>query len=218
MHSPEVLVFSIKSPFWRTMKFGNGKKHRVHDSIIDVWHMEPNGADSLTICRDRITDESGKFVRWSNAWKWHFWHYKISPSLLYKWRRYLFTRCAECGGPSRKGHMVNHSDGGFGGRPKTPLWCGEVHLYHSECLSKKTKEMQEQIHTHVKENCYFCVGPASFKINRNKANAIPEATPKMPQAQRDVIEELNVAVGLGLMSRQKALDTYNKQKKEVEWL
>lgn len=171
MHSPEVLAFSIKSPFWRTLKFANGKKHRVHDSIIDIWHIEPNGADSLTICKHRIIDKDGNFVKFSNAWKWHFWHWDIKPSILYKWRRYLFTRCAACGGPSRKGHVVNHSDAGWGASYKVPLWCGEVHLYHGDCLSELTKARNDQLHNHEKATCYHCSGAASFKINRNKKPA-----------------------------------------------
>lgn len=171
MHSPEVLAFRVKSPFWRTLKFANGTKRRVHDSIIEIWHIEPGNKDALTVCRDRITDKDGKFVRFTNGWKWHINHWKISPNILYKWRRRLFTRCAECGGPSRKGNVVNHSDQGFGGHAKTPLWCGEVHLFHSECLSKITKARNEQLHNHEKATCYTCSGKASSKINRNKKPA-----------------------------------------------
>lgn len=151
MHSPEVLAHRIKSPFWRTLKFANGKSHRVHDSIIEIWHIEPNGADALTICQKRYKDKDGKW-HYSKGWKWHFWHWQISPSILYKWRRRLFTRCAECGGPSRKGHLVNHSNAGWDGAPKTPLWCGEIKLYHSECLAKVSK----QAHHHDPRNCYQC--------------------------------------------------------------
>lgn len=245
MHSPETLAFSIRSPFpsmrrkirddqypkWQSpIRYVKGRGLRYSpfmriagyefyfDSWVDVWHMEPNGADSLTICRDRITDTDGKFVRWSHAWKWHFWHYKVSPSLLYKWRRRLFTRCAECGGPSRKGNVVNHSDGGFGGRPKTPLWCGEVHLFHADCLSKLTKQRQEQLHNHEKESCYFCSGAASFKINRAKVDHIPKVSPKMPQSQRDVIEDLELNTKLRIITPQNALKAYNDRKQASEWL
>lgn len=189
MHSPEVLVFSIRSPFpsmRRKVKEGNprwkspfrrhGFKFRFSpfmtlagyeyyfDSWVDVWHIEPGGADSGTICRTKWYKDRHGRDRAKKPWKWHFWHYKISPSLLYKWRRWLFTRCAECGGPSRKGNVVNHSDGGWHDRWKVPLWCGEVHLYHSECLSKKSK----RLHEHDPRGCYSCSGKAAFEYNRNK--------------------------------------------------
>ena len=170
MHSPEVLAFRVKSPFWRTLKFATGKKHRVHSSIIEVWHIEPGNKDALTVCQKRYKDKKGEW-HYSKGWKWHFWHWQVSPSILYKWRRQLFTRCAECGGPSRKGNVVNHSDQGFGGSVKTPLWCGEVHLFHSECLSKITKARNDQLHNHEKASCYTCSGKDSFKINRNKKPA-----------------------------------------------
>lgn len=245
MHSPEVLVFSIRSPFpsmrhklrddqypkWQSpIRFVKGRGFRYSpfmriagyelyfDSWLDVWHMEPNGADSGTVCKTKwYKDKQGR-DRAKQTWRWHFWHYKLSPSLLYKWRRYLFTRCAECGGPSRKGHVVNHSDGGFGGRPKTPLWCGEVHLYHSECLSKKTKQHNEQLHNHEKASCYFCSGAASFKINRGKVDHIPKVSPKMPKSQRDAIEDLELNVKLKLITPQNAVKAYNDRKKAMEWL
>lgn len=245
MHSPEVLAFSIRSPFpsmkrkirddqfpkWQSpIRYVKGRGFRYSpfmriagyefyfDSWVDVWHMEPNGADSLTVCKNRVLDADGKFVRFSTAWKWHFWHYKVSPSLLYKWRRYLFTRCAECGGPSRKGNMVNHSDGGWYGAPKTPLWCGSIKVYHAECLSKVSKARHDLIHNHEKESCYVCSGAASFKINRGKADAIPEPSPKMPEAQLEYIEDLRIVTELGLTTKAKALASYNKRKKSLEWL
>lgn len=61
--------------------------------------------------------------------------------------------------------MVNHSDAGWYGGPKVPIWCGEVHLYHSECLSKKNK----RLHEHDPKGCYACSGSASFEYNRLKA-------------------------------------------------
>lgn len=188
MHSPEVLVFSIRSPFpsmrrkvkegnprWRSPFRRRGFKFRFSPFMtlagyefyfqdwVMVWHYEPGGRDALTVCRDRYKNKKGEW-KYTNGWKWHFWHWKITPSLLYKWRRYLFTRCAECGGPSRKGNVVNVSNGGWDGGPKVPLWCGEVHLFHSECLSKLNKRH----HEHDPRGCYACSGKASFEYNRNK--------------------------------------------------
>lgn len=191
MHSPEALAFSIRSPFpsmrrkvrddqpqWKSPIYFRGGKLRTSafmtlagyeyyfDSWVDVWHYEPNGADSGTICKTKWYKDRHGNDRAKQTWRWHFWHYKVHFSLIYKWRRYLFTRCAECGGPSRKGHVVNHSDSGWGGGPKVPIWCGEVHLYHSECLSKKSKRH----HEHDPRGCYACSGKASFEYNRNKSS------------------------------------------------
>jgi len=152
MHSPEVLAFRVKSPFWRTLKFANGTKHRVHNSIIEIWHIEPGNKDALTVCKNKIYDDEGNFVRFTRSWAWHIHHWQISPTILYKWRRRLFTRCAECGGPSRKGKQVNHSNAGWDGAPKTPLWCSEIKLYHSECLAK----VSARAHHHDPATCYQC--------------------------------------------------------------
>lgn len=180
MHSPEVLVGSILNPIPRitkrtksrvtSIKFGShfwyiGDYELYFPSLIDIWHIEPHGADALTICKDRIRDKDGKFVRWSNAWKWHFWHYKINFVFLHTWRRRLLTRCAECGGASRKGNVVNHSFGGY--RAKVPFYIGEQGLYHSECMAKVSKQQ----HEHDPRGCYACSGKASFEYNRNKKSS-----------------------------------------------
>lgn len=190
MHSPEVLAFSIKRPWPRVTKrrdtpvndargkfhyrWGSsfmyvGKYELYFPSMIDVWHMEPGGADALTVCRDVYKDKNGKW-HYPQTWKWHFWHYKISWSFIYGWRRKLFTRCAECGGPSRKGHVVNVSAGGWDGAPKTPLWCGEIKLYHSDCYA----QVSRQHHMHDPANCYNC------KERQYKEAGIPPANSKLP--------------------------------------
>jgi hypothetical protein len=201
MHSPEALAFSIRSPFpsmRRKVKEGNprwkspirhvrGLKFRYSpfmtlggyeyyfDSWVDFWHMEPGGADSGTVCKTKWWKDKQGNQRGRQTWKWHFWHYKVSWSLIYKWRRHLLTRCAECGGPSRKGHVVNHSDAGWYGGPKVPIWCGEVHLYHSECLSKKSK----RLHEHDPRGCYACSGKASFEFNRKQRNGSKELAKRL---------------------------------------
>lgn len=193
MHSPEVLAWSILRPWPKIskrrespvndargkvqIKLGShfwyvGKYELYFPSIIDVWHIEPGGKDSLTVCKDRIRDEDGKFVRWSHAWKWHFWHYKVSWSFIYGWRRRLLTRCAECGGPSRKGNVVNHS---FGGRSKMPIYLGEHGLYHSECMAKVSKRQ----HEHDPRSCYGCSGKASFEFNRRQKNSSTELAKRL---------------------------------------
>lgn len=176
MHSPEVLAHSIHNPIpkrmqriqphqypkfelplrrrsdgsWYTAPFMRAFGYEWYfESIIDIWHMEPHGKDSLTVCRDRIVDADGKFVRWSHAWKWHINHWKVSPTIVYKWRRKLLTRCNECGGRSKKGNVVNHSTGN---RVETPWWCAEYGLYHSECASK----VIDRGHHHDPQTCWKC--------------------------------------------------------------
>lgn len=185
MHSPEVLAFSIYRPWpkihtkamrpntprWQlSIRWSKGHGLRISHfayfngvelywpSIIDVWHMEPGGKDALSVCQKVEKDENGTW-HYSKGWQFHFWHYKISWSFIYGWRRWLFTRCAECGGASRKGHVVNVSSGGWDGNAKTPLWCGEIKLFHSECYSQVSK----QTHRHDPAKCYACSGDAAFR-------------------------------------------------------
>lgn len=188
MRSPEVLAFSIVRPWpqiskqpmrrsapkWQLpivkrtdgsffiSRFAYANGYELYfPSLLDIWHMEPGGKDSLTVCKHRVTDKDGKFVKWSNVWRWHVWHWKISPVFIYNIRRRLFTRCAWCGGPDRKGNRVNHSFGHD--RVKAPLWIGEHGLYHSECMAAMNKER----HQHDPRGCYACSGKAAFEFNRN---------------------------------------------------
>ena len=193
MHSPEVLAWSVYRPWpsirkhgvrqnnprWRSpITFHRGKLRISHfayfdgvelywPSIIDVWHMEPGGKDALTVCQDRYKDKNGEW-HYSQGWKWHFWHYKVSWSFIYGWRRWLFTRCAECGGPSRKGHVVNVSTGGWDGAAKTPLWCGEIKLYHSDCYA----QVSRQTHMHDPSKCYSCKQKSDDEANKELASRL----------------------------------------------
>ena len=202
MHSPEVLAFHIRSPFptrmnkkklppeaqqWKSpfywskgrgLRFSPfmhlaGREFHFED-IAMIWHIEPGGKDALTVCERRWKDAEGKW-HYSKAWRWHIWHWQVSPSLLYKWRRRLFTRCAYCGGPSRKGSVVNVSDGGWDGAPKTPLWCGEIQLYHSKCHAI----ISNNRHRHDPRGCYGCSGKASFEFNRRQRNGSRELAKRL---------------------------------------
>jgi len=243
MHSPEVLAFSIKRP-WPYIKkpitknnpkwalpirrradgsfyttpfaYFNGKE-LYWPSIIDVWHMEPGGKDSLTVCKHRVYDEHGKFVKYSKLWKLHVWHWKITPVFIYGWRRRLFTRCAGCGGPSRKGKQVNHSNNGWGGGPKTPLYTSEHGLYHAECSAKLHKAR----HAHDPATCYNCTGSASIKKPEPTpahANYLPKPRRNMPEAQRAALDSLNLAVNLNILPHAKALETYKNKLEASKWL
>lgn len=64
--------------------------------LITVWHVEPNDRDALTVCRHRVVDGDGEFVRYSGAWKWHVWHWRLQYHFGQKLKRFLFERCIEC--------------------------------------------------------------------------------------------------------------------------
>ena len=77
MHDPSVLVFSVRS------------------IRLDVWHEEPNGHDSGTICKGM----GGSDLTWHNVrWAWRHrdhLHFRFWPYLNVK--RWLFDRCDLCG-------------------------------------------------------------------------------------------------------------------------
>jgi hypothetical protein len=94
--------------------------------------VEPGGRDALSVCGTRYQDRHGRWRR-KRTWKWHVWHWKIQVCPLQAARRWLLTRCAWCGGPSRKGDVVNHSAQWHGKRGR--WWQGEPGLFHSDCLT-----------------------------------------------------------------------------------
>lgn len=242
MHSPEALAFSIvrpwpqinKSPMRKTApkwqlpivrrddgsffisRFAYANGYELYwPSMFDIWHMEPGGHDSGSVCKSKwYKDKQGR-DRCKQVWKWHVHHWKITPVFIYNIRRRLLTRCAECGGPDRKGNRVNHSNSGWGGGPKVPLWCGEVHLYHADCLAKLSK----QHHAHDPRGCYACSGKASFDFNRKDRmpRTLPTINPFMPPKQREMLSSLKISMDLGLVTQEAAVKSYFEQKKAVEW-
>lgn len=164
MHSPEVLAFTIRRP-WPTIRKRDNptgpRRHffiyRLHErwhasafaylggyelylpSMIDVWHMEPGGADSLTVCKNRIVDDDGNFERWSTAWKWHVHHWKVAFPILRDIRRALFTRCEWCGSRQRKRDRLNNSCRNWSAwTPLSTTRFGERSLMHWDCMSVAT--------------------------------------------------------------------------------
>ena len=41
--------------------------------LITVWHKEPGGADSLSVCRPRVQQPDGTW-RFKGHWRWHIFH------------------------------------------------------------------------------------------------------------------------------------------------
>lgn len=136
MHDPEVVAFHIYRPFprRRTRKARHGRWRWAFPfvnaagvefyfpGLVTVWHVEPNGEDAL----------HGE-CRGATHWRWHIHHWEIQWDVLQRWQRRLFTRCAWCGGRSRKGDQVDVSH--QWDSPKQPLWRGERGLFHHGCSS-----------------------------------------------------------------------------------
>lgn len=119
MHDPDVVAFEIRSPIRRRYSVGGG---RYRPALITVWHREPGGHDSGTVC---------KRSRW--AWHVHHWHLQIHS--LQQFRRWALTRCEWCGGPSRKRDRVDCS--ASWDTAKVRFWRGEPGLYHGDCMTVK---------------------------------------------------------------------------------
>jgi hypothetical protein len=132
MHDPMCVAFTVRRPWpsrarrverrWRfRLPFLTlAGREFYFPGFITVWHVEPDGHDSGTVCKYR------------DHWK-HPHHWKIQVHPLQAFRRWALTRCAWCGGKSRKGDPVNC---GFGwDAERGPWWRGEQGLFHSGCTS-----------------------------------------------------------------------------------
>lgn len=132
MHDPLMVAFEIRRPWPKRINETN--RHYRWPTLITVWHREPNGHDSGTVCKHvmRLQGADGQW-RYRIRWQWylHVQHWKIQIPPLQQLRRRLLTRCAWCGGRHVKGDPVNlsHQWGGSRGR----WWKGETGLYHHGC-------------------------------------------------------------------------------------
>jgi len=108
-------------------------------SMITIWHREPGGHDSGEICKHyrRTQQPDGTWKsKYLNGWKFHVHHWSIQVSPLQDLRRWLLTRCAWCGGKSRKGDYVNFSHGWD--TPPGKWWQGAPDRFHHDCSSIET--------------------------------------------------------------------------------
>lgn len=118
---------------WEPMVAGR----RVYfPSLITVWHREPSGHDSGEVCehirREQLPDGTWKTTV-LHGWKLHVTHWVIRVHPLQHLRRWALTRCAWCGGRSRRGDRVDSSHQWDG--PRGRWWQGEPGLYHRDCSS-----------------------------------------------------------------------------------
>lgn len=137
MHDPGVVAFNIRRP-WpkRSTPILRDERWRFRGAfwtiagrglywpaLVTVWHRESGGKDAFAVC--------GPAGRWQWRWHVHHWHLQFPP--LQHLRRRLLTRCAWCGGRSRRRDAVNvsHTWDGL----KSPWWRGERGLFHSDCSS-----------------------------------------------------------------------------------
>lgn len=127
MHDPLVLAWAIHRPPITPKEFGRLRREwqRLRRTrsrwkalrsipsfcpgLVDIWHREPGGADSLTRCR-------GKHPR-RRLWRFHVhhWHLRVWPA--FNMRRFLTVRCTVCGqrfpygyAPIKSANGLNHHE------------------------------------------------------------------------------------------------------------
>ena len=135
MHDPMTVAFEIRRPWPKIRKATRPKPFKIGftcfwyigkyewywPGLITVWHVDPSGFDSNEDCP------------YSGNWQWHIHHWKLQILPLQSLRRWALTRCEWCGGKSRKGDCVNHSQ--QWDRKPDPWWKGERGLFHDDCSS-----------------------------------------------------------------------------------
>jgi hypothetical protein len=83
MHDPSVLVADIKGLPIAPRSWRRWRKFKDRPSLIEVWHEEPDGRDSGTVCGYR-------------AMRWHVHHWRVRVMPIVEQLRRL-ERCAHCG-------------------------------------------------------------------------------------------------------------------------
>lgn len=119
MHDPYVVAFEIKRPWPDSYETSTGRRRRYWPGMITVWHREPGGHNWGTKCDRR------------GHWRWHVHHYRVQIRPLQHLRRWALTRCAWCGGRSRKHDRTNISTSWNGIRSR--WWRSEAGLMHHDC-------------------------------------------------------------------------------------
>jgi len=90
MHDPMVLVFDVP-PYQLRRRLPKW----LQRFSLDVWHDEPEGRDSGTVCKGMgSSDLTLHNVRWAWQHRRHL-HYRFWPYLHVK--RWIVDRCDECG-------------------------------------------------------------------------------------------------------------------------
>jgi hypothetical protein len=132
MHDPLIVAFEIPRPWPRrnTSKFGSRWRW---PSIVTVWHREPGGRDSGTVCKIHRSRQlpDGTWKHWYPIWwRLHVHHWRIQVPALQALRRKVLTRCEWCGGRHTKHDPINI---GNWGNSRGPWWRGEKGMRHRDC-------------------------------------------------------------------------------------
>lgn len=103
-----------------------------------IWHIEPRGADALTVCRSWVPGPDGR-TRPTTGWKWHVHHWRVTVRYEQRLRRFLWERCQRCGRRFPWGYApVSHS----WDAPKSRWFRVERRAFHHECSVLGTRERQ----------------------------------------------------------------------------
>lgn len=152
MHSPEVVIFSVNRPWPKISRRHGTSRHTqiglrqfwyignrefYFPPIVTVWHNEPGGADSGTVCDGM----GGSKLTWHNA-QWaatHWRHLEIHVEPVRSLRRWMTDRCPECGQRFRR-HEARF---GYG-------WSEEREVYHDKCMSlRHTRTQIDDLHAYI---------------------------------------------------------------------
>lgn len=76
---------------------------------------------------------------WYKKPRWHFWHWRFQVHPIQQLKRFLFSRCAGCGGRFTYGYSPTTGQWDS----KGPQWFrSEQGVYHSECMKTRVLQMQ----------------------------------------------------------------------------
>jgi hypothetical protein len=130
MHSPEVLLYGVRVRRLRRREPHprSGVRFRRYVYLADIWHYDPRGADSGTVC-GRIPRRGAARLFWGAR---HVRHLRVSFPLLVEVRRRLVDRCAHCRGRSTRRDPVNHRLG-WDAVLRAHWWSSSSDVYHSRC-------------------------------------------------------------------------------------
>lgn len=145
MHDPSFVLFTLRRPVPTlrrlpkpaTTKLGVitrfGRWSAYFPGEVTVWHDEPGGRDSGTVCgHGPGTGLTADALRW--GWQ-HRAHLRAQVSAWQDLNRWLWSRCAGCGKSFRWGYSpVSHQWGGDGPAWRRP----ERNVFHFECDSADT--------------------------------------------------------------------------------
>jgi hypothetical protein len=213
MHDPMVVAHEIRRPWPSRSSFSNGERrwqiryswatwrtlwkpgtYRAFwtlagrefffPALVVVWHVEPGGRDCGEVCKHWRTKRDGQRVP-DRRWKWHIRHWKLQFPPLQALRRSLLTRCAWCGGRSRKGDQVNCSHQWDG--PRGKWWHGEPGLFHADCSSIERAHATCLCADPLLSNgdygrCAFC---GKFRAWRQRGEDATRTLASVPAGQRD---------------------------------